>query len=107
MLATRILTAIVLIALVLAALFLLPPLGWALVAMVVIALAATEWAQLAGFASSARFAFVAIVVVLMLVLLLLPAFGFERGWPARVVLTVCGAATVFWLVVVPPWLHRR
>ena len=49
MLATRILTAAVLVPLVLAALFLLPPLGWGAVTLAVIVAAAAEWADLAGY----------------------------------------------------------
>ncbi len=48
MLSTRIATALVLIPLVLGALFALPPLGWAVVALAAIAAAAIEWARLAG-----------------------------------------------------------
>ena len=49
MLATRILTAAVLIPLVLAAMFLLPPMGWGAVTLALIAVASTEWADLAGY----------------------------------------------------------
>ena len=49
MLATRILTALVLVAAVLAALFLLPPRGWGAVALAGIVAAAAEWATLAGY----------------------------------------------------------
>ena len=48
MLGTRILTALILIPLVLAALFLLPSFGWATAALAAIAVAAVEWARLAG-----------------------------------------------------------
>jgi phosphatidate cytidylyltransferase len=29
----------------------------------------------------------------------------ESGWPEWVVLSVCGAATLFWLLIIPPWLY--
>jgi phosphatidate cytidylyltransferase len=40
------------------------------------------------------------------VLLFDPAAGFtsERGWPGSMVSWICGAATVFWLLVAPAWL---
>ena len=37
-------------------------------------------------------------------LLFSPVAGFDRGWPDGIVLAVCGPATLFWLLVAPPWL---
>ena len=54
MLRTRILTALVLIPAVLAGLFLLPPLAWALATLALIGVAAYEWARLTGFAAGDR-----------------------------------------------------
>jgi len=48
MLSTRIVTALILIPVVLAALFLLPPVGWGAAALAAIGVAALEWARLAG-----------------------------------------------------------
>jgi phosphatidate cytidylyltransferase len=107
MLATRVLTAVVLIPLVLAALFLLPPLGWGAVSLVAIVAAAAEWASLAGYRKPAWLLFVAGTLLLGVNLLASPYAGFSRGWPQGVVLAVCGAAAVFWLVVAPPWLALR
>ena len=107
MLATRVLTAVVLIPLVLAALFLLPPLAWGAVTLVAIVVAAAEWASLAGYRKPAWLLFVAGTLVLGVNLLVSPSSGFGRGWPDGIVLAVCGAATVFWLVVAPPWLALR
>src|SRR5581483_3287647 len=36
-----------------------------------------------------------------------PGFDYAAGWPAPLVVIICGIATLFWLVVVPPWLHFR
>jgi phosphatidate cytidylyltransferase len=36
--------------------------------------------------------------------LLFGAPGFADGWSPAVVLTVCGAATVFWILVAAPWI---
>lgn len=106
MLKTRILTAAVLIALTLSALFWLPPRGWAAVTLAVVGIAASEWANLAGYSKLAQLLFVAGTVAIGVVLLFAPGSGFrpERGWPEAVPLFVCGIATLFWLLVAPAWL---
>jgi len=105
MLATRILTAAVLIPLVLAALFLLPPTGWAITALVVIVAASYEWAGLAGLTQRRAVAFVAVTALTGLALLF--GAGFERGWPDPIAIIGCATATAFWLFVAPAWLARR
>ena len=107
MLLTRVVTALVLASAVLAGLFLLPPRWWALALLVVVALAAAEWARLAVRSALGRWLFVAGVVGAGLALVFAPAAGFAGGWPAGVVVAVCGAATLFWLLVAPPWLATR
>jgi len=107
MLATRILTAVVLVPAVLAALFLLPPLGWGIASLAAIGMAAAEWANLAGYAKPARLVFIVGTLLIGLNLLLSPPAGFDRGWPDGVVLAVCGAAMIFWLLAAPLWLARR
>jgi phosphatidate cytidylyltransferase len=103
-LAQRVATAVVLVVLVLAALFLLPPLGWALFALAVVAAGAHEWARLAGFGIAGDASMIAVVVAAGVGLAVAPVFGFARGWPVPVVVGVCGAAAVFWLLVAPAWL---
>jgi phosphatidate cytidylyltransferase len=107
MLATRILTAVVLLPLVLAALFLLPPWGWGAVTLAVIVIAAAEWADLAGYRRRTWWMFVAGTLLIGVNLLLSPLSGFAVGWPAGIVLAVCGLATLFWLLVAVPWLANR
>jgi phosphatidate cytidylyltransferase len=107
MLGSRILTALILVPLVLAALFLLPPLGWGAATLVIAVVAAAEWANLAGFAKLARMMFVAGTVLIGVALLFAPSFGFARGWPAAVVFVACGGASLFWLLVATPWLAFR
>ncbi len=68
---------------------------------------ALEWGALAGYAVAGRALLFAAILVTAALLLFWPTFGFAQGWPARVVLAVCGAATLFWVLVVPPWLVRR
>src|SRR4051794_6103563 len=104
MLKTRIATALVLLTLVMAALFTLPPRAWGVVILAGFCAAAYEWALLSGFSPAGRAVFVAATGVAGVLLLLLPAAGFDHGWPERVVLAVCGAATVFWVLLAPAWL---
>ena len=107
MLATRILTAVVLIPAVLAALFLLPPLGWGAVALAIIALGGVEWARLVGMSAPARNLFVAAIAVIGVALLVAPAAQFARGWPHAIVVAVCGIASLFWIFVAVPWVIKR
>jgi len=108
MLSTRIATALVLIPLVLAALFALPPLGWAVAALAAVAAAAVEWARLAGCERRGAAAFAAVVVASGALLLLAPAAGFgARGWPPAIAVAVCGIALAFWLGVAPQWLRAN
>ena len=107
MLSTRILTALVLIPLVLAALFLLSPLAWGLVTLAAMLVAAAEWARLARLARTAAIVFGAGLVGTGLALLLLPRLGFDHGWPALVVVVVCAPAALFWAFAAPLWLRTR
>jgi len=106
MLATRILTAAVLIPLVLAALFLLPPRGFGTVLLAVVAVAAHEWSRLAGYGRGRWIVFVGGTLLAGLVLLFGPA-GFDHGWPRGMIVAVCGIATMFWLFVASPWVVQR
>jgi len=99
---TRIFTAIVLIAVTLAALFWLPPRGWGAVTLAVVGVAAHEWADLCGYAKWPRLAFVAGSIAIGADLLYVFAPG--AGWPVAVTVVVCGAGTLFWLAVAPVWL---
>jgi phosphatidate cytidylyltransferase len=107
MLATRILTAAVLIPLVLAAMFLLPPLRWGAVTLALIVVAATEWADLAGLRTHTWWMFVIGILLIGGNLLLSPLAGFDHGWPPGIVFAVCGLATLFWLLLAVPWLATR
>jgi phosphatidate cytidylyltransferase len=106
MLKVRVLTAAVLIPLTLAGLFLLGPRGWAIVTLLVVVLAAIEWADLAGYPQPMWLLFAAGTLLIGLLLLFTNGGGFlaDGGWPDAVPLAVCGAATAFWLLVAPAWL---
>jgi phosphatidate cytidylyltransferase len=108
MLSTRIATALVLIPLVLAALFALPPAGWAVAALAAIAAAAVEWGRLAGCSARQGATFGAITLACGGLFLWVPAAGFgARGWPAGTLLTLCGPALAFWLLLAPRWLRSN
>jgi phosphatidate cytidylyltransferase len=98
---------VVLVAAVLAALFLLPSRGWGALSLLVVVVAATEWANLAGFGKQTTMLFVGGTLLIGLDLLLAPYSSFDpqTGWPDPVVEYLCGAATLFWVFVALPWLY--
>jgi phosphatidate cytidylyltransferase len=106
-LGTRILTAVVLIPAVLAALFLLPPRAWAALMLLVVAFAGAEWCRLVGLRGGAKKAFLAAVVGTGVALFNAPLAAFEGGWPPAFVYAGCGIASLFWIFVAPPWVVRR
>ncbi|MCF2049085.1 phosphatidate cytidylyltransferase, partial [Escherichia coli] len=76
MLKYRLISAFVLIPVVIAALFLLPPVGFAIVTLVVCMLAAWEWGQLSGFTTRSQRVWLAVLcgLLLALMLFLLPEY---------------------------------
>ena len=107
MLGKRILTALALVPLVLAALFLLSPRNFGIAILAAILIAAHEWSRLAAFSTGVQWLFFGVILATAGGLLLLPAFGFARGWPGAIVLSVCGVSAMFWLLVAPSWLKHR
>jgi len=107
MLKTRIVTAVVAVGVVLAALLLLPPRAWGLVMLLAAAGAAHEWALLTGLRRRSQLLFVTGMLVIGFGLLFAPWSQFARGWPDRIVLIVCGGAAAFWLAVAPFWVIKR
>ena len=107
MLGTRILTAVILVPLVLAALFLLPPVGWAAVSLVVVVVGSAEWANLSGYRGSTRAMFMIGTLAIGSPLIYALSSDFDRGWPEGIVFVACGAATFFWIVIAPLWLASR
>ena len=95
MLATRLATAAVLVAALLAALFYLPQPGLAALAGVLVALGAFEWARLCRLQPAAAAIYTALAVLLFAVLFHLRLFK-----PAFI------AAALFWVLVAPWWLWR-
>ena len=99
MLKTRVLTSTVLIAVLLACLFLTPQPVWAGLMVLVLLAAAVEWARLARLRRAPGFVFVASTLILGAGLWALAPEGRLPG--------VFAAAFAFWLVVVPIWLRLR
>ena len=97
--ATRVVTGGVLVALVLAALFLLPPRGWAIAVLAVIGIGAREWATLLALRDARRWTFVALVILAGATLLAVAPPAMGEGWPRAVVVGACGVATLFWLTL--------
>jgi len=102
MLKTRIVTALILIAAFLLAMFGLPPTGWVLVCALILAIASWEWAALAGMAGLVRWAFPVPIVA--------GGIAVTAIWPQ---LPGLGDAAVyylmaiaFWVLLVPPWLSN-
>ena len=97
MLLTRIITAAVLIAALLAALLLLDNARFQLVVAAIVAIAAWEWSRLSGVnAVWLSLAYVAACVAGYFSLVLAPVLIEWALW----------AAAIFWIVVAPSWLSR-
>jgi phosphatidate cytidylyltransferase len=94
-LVTRIATAAVLVAGLLAALFFLPRNTLALVVALLLALGGHEWGRLCRLSTGAGLAYAAAVVAAFLALAYLAAFA-----------PVFSLAALFWIVIVPLWLWR-
>jgi len=104
---TRILTALVLVPLTIAALFLLPPREWGAITLMIVVLASSEWAALTGYRKRTGFLLVAGMVLVGFCMLFTRwgAFESDDGWPKVLVVWICGAATLFWVVIAPAWLY--
>lgn len=110
MLKTRVITALVLLALVLPSLFLLPQAYWAILTAMFIGVGAWEWGGLLGMRESARRVLGASLAALCAVVSLLApaAMGVGTdGLAALWVLVVYGVAAVFWCLVVPRWMAKK
>ena len=100
MLKTRIITALILLLLFLLALFLLPPLGWAVLVIGMVLQGVAEWANLAKLSTTWSKIYWALTLLLMLGMLLLEYLAQPVWWH----LIIYGLSALLWLVVVPLWL---
>ena len=106
MLRDRVLTAIALVAALLAGLFWLPPIGWTALAAAVLAAAAWEWAGFARAGPGGRILYATATVGAAL----LAAFasGVAEGRAGLLALApLYGLALAFWVIGAPLWLARR
>jgi phosphatidate cytidylyltransferase len=103
----RVLTAIVLVPLLLACMFLLPNIVWALLMCVPAALAALEWSRLAGYRRSGSLLFAAVVIATCLGFIVLAASAppLSAG-AARAAVLLYLLALLFWAIAAPLWLYR-
>ena len=100
MLKTRIITALVLLLVFLLALFLLPPLGWAVLVIGLVLQGTAEWARLAGLSAMWGRVYWGLTLLLMLGMLLLEYVTEPVWWR----LIIYGLAALLWLIIVPLWL---
>ncbi len=117
MLKYRIITALILIPIVIAALFLLPPVGFSIVTLVVCMLAAWEWGPLSGFHSRTQRIWLAIICGFILAAMMLSLPAYQRAIELVQVTGSLWASLAWWilaflLVVGYPasaafWRHSR
>ncbi len=106
MLKTRIITAIILIATFVPALFMLPTEYWALATLVVTLLALREWAQMVSLSKPQT-------VVYLLITLLIGLYVIDRVLHNNLhhffaqSLTIFAGISLFWVLVVPIWFAKQ
>jgi phosphatidate cytidylyltransferase len=98
-LGTRILTAVVLAAVFIGALFFAPRQGWLAFCALALAAAAWEWARLSRLGRGGAIVFTALTLAAMLAATLSPPVS----WTGL----LHGIALAFWMIGVPLWLWRR
>ena len=106
MLKTRVITALVLLALVLPSLFFLPQSYWALLVALFIGVAAWEWGGLLGFDQTTRLLTGAALTVLCAAGVFLDPAAIDGALSPWVVLSYSIAA-LFWCAVIPFWLRVK
>jgi len=107
MLRTRVITALVLVTGLLAAMFLLPAAGWLALAALVCAGAAWEWGGLGGFSTRQRGLFAALMGAACLLVGAMSGLAQERAVPPGGLAALYILGGLFWLAVVPFWLARK
>ncbi len=103
MLGTRIVTALVLLAVLLPSIFVFDPWVWGVVTLAFLAVAASEWARLVGRGDAAWMA----AIVLAAIGAGLLAWRETAGWPQWFVIATTAAATLGWIVIGPLHLRRH
>ena len=103
MLKTRVITAVILLLVFLAALFALPPAGWAALVILMILQGAAEWARLARLSARHAQIFWGLTLVMMLALLWFDVHH-TREQQMLMHFLVYSLSALLWLIVVPTWL---
>lgn len=106
MLKQRILTVVVLLPPLLAALFWLPNIAWAVLMVAVLAYAGLEWSRMAGYPASIGWLYSAILIASALAILFLEHTRGEFIYSVAGKF-VFGLAAAFWLAIAPAWLSSR
>ncbi len=104
MLKTRVMTAVVLLAVFLSALYLLPRNGWIAFCALFVGLSAWEWGALAALAAVGRLIYSVFLLGAFVLLGMLEASAtkglYAPAW-------IYYAAGLFWIVLVPVWIWRQ
>jgi len=106
MLKTRVITALVLLALLLPSLFFLPQAYWALLVALFIGVAAWEWGGLLGFDQTKRVLTGAAQAMLCAAAVLLDPAAIDGALSPWVMVSY-GIAALFWCAVIPFWLRAK
>jgi len=111
MLKTRVITALVLLALLLPSLFLLPQAYWAVLVAAFIGVAAWEWGGLLRWSETSRRLLGGVTALICIALAQLDPAAIGAGAlfepAAQWVLVFYGVAAVFWCLVMPFWLQKK
>lgn len=103
MLRTRVITALLIAAILIPAIFLLDRLAWSIVTALIAGIGGWEFARLARFCPGGQRSYGALMTFLPLALVLgLPAAALEA-----LVVPALTASALFWIVAVPGWLRSR
>jgi len=106
MLATRVITALGMLLVLLAALFWLPPSAWAAFVGALLVPAAWEWSKLLQLGRAACAAYVLVVVAICALLFGAAQGSWQAGTSKPLLSAVFVGASLFWIAVVPIWLWR-
>src|SRR5215470_4555335 len=108
MLATRVITAVVAMAVLLVMVFLAPPAAWGAFMLVVALVSSWEWSRIAALARVPAYAFLALSAITGIALWLFYMQG-PPGAFGHLALAAFLVAAAFWIFVAPFWLvlHLR
>lgn len=104
MLKARLITAVILLALLLAALFALPPFAWAALIVAVMWQGAMEWSRLSGFVGRKTTLYYGVLTLLWILGLLWADAGVSEVQRIYLHLAVYAVSALLWLIIVPGWL---